>query len=162
MTTPRPHALRAAGFAYIAAVVFLVVLAGFALAALRLSESAQATASQQVLGARAGQAARGGLEWAFYRLKGPGAKCPAQPVTLTDFVADTGFKVTLTCDMATYFEGQTPTAAPLQKSVFQLTATACNGAAAACPDDAAATGADYVERKRSASICIAADGTDCY
>lgn len=156
------HARRAAGFAYIAAVVFLVVLAGFALAALRLSESAQATANQQVLGARASQAARAGLEWMFYRLKPPGAKCPAQPVTLTDFVSDTGFRVTLTCDMATYSEGQTPAAAPLMKNVFQLTATACNGSAATCPDNAAATGADYVERKRSASICIAADGTDCY
>ena len=160
---PRPRAPRAAGFAYIAAVVFLVVLAGFALAALRLSESAQATATQQVLGARAGQAARAGLEWAFYRLKAPGATCvPVQSITLGDFVADTGFKVTLTCDMKTYSEGQTPTAAPLMKNVFQLTATACNGTAAACPDNAAVTGADYVERKRSASICIAADGTDCY
>ena len=163
MTTrrPRPHAARAAGFAYIAAVVFLVVLAGFALAALRLADTAQATASQQVLGARASQTARAGLEWMFYQLKTPGAKCPVQPVTLTDFVADTGFKVTLTCDLQTYSEGQTPAAAPLMKNVFQLTATACNGTAAACPDDAAAAGADYVERKRSASICIAADGSDC-
>ncbi|NIA54367.1 MSHA biogenesis protein MshP [Massilia sp. TW-1] len=164
MTTRRPrrHAARAAGFAYIAAVVFLVVLAGFALAALRLADTAQATASQQVLGARAGHAARAGLEWAFYRLKGPDANCnPVQSVTLGDFVADTGFKVTLTCDVQTYSEGQTPTAAPLKKNVFQLTATACNGTAAACPDDSAAAGADYVERKRSASICIAADGTDC-
>lgn len=165
MTTrrPRPHAARAAGFAYIAAVVFLVVLAGFALAALRLADTAQATASQQVLGARAGQAARAGLEWAFYRLKAPGANCdPVKSVTLTDFVTDTGFRVTLTCDVQAYSEGQTPTAAPLVKNVFQLTATACNGTAAACPDNAAATGADYVERRRSASICIAADGTDCY
>jgi MSHA biogenesis protein MshP len=162
VTAPRPHAARAAGFAYIAAVVFLVVLAGFALAALRLSESAQATATQQVLGARASQAARAGLEWAFYRLKAPGATCvPVQAVTLDDFVADTGFKVTLTCDMKTFSEGQMPTAAPLMKNVFQLTATACNGKGA-CPDNAAVTGADYVERKRSASICIAADGTDCY
>jgi MSHA biogenesis protein MshP len=63
--------------------------------------------------------------------------------------------------MKTFSEGQMPTAAPLMKNVFQLTATACNGKGA-CPDNAAVTGADYVERKRSASICIAADGTDCY
>ena len=159
MSAPRQR-----GFAYIAAIVFLVVLAGFALAALRLSGVEQATVDQQVQGARAGQAARAGLEWAFYRLKAPGATCTAlQPATLTDFVAAAGYRVTLTCDMKTYSEGQTPAGAPLMKNVFQLTATACNGAPNnACPDDTSIANPDYTERRRSASICIAADGTDCY
>jgi MSHA biogenesis protein MshP len=153
-------ARRAGGFAYIAAIVFLVVLAGFALAALRLSGTAQVTVNQAVLGARAGQAARAGLEWAFYRLKTPGANCNAV-LAQPDFIAETGYRVALTCAMQTYQEGQTSTGASLAKNIFQLTATACNGAA--CPaDDATVAGPDYVERKRSASICITVDGAACY
>ena len=53
-------ARRAGGFAYIAAIVFLVVLAGFALAALRLSGSAQVTVDQAVLGAGGGPRGRAG------------------------------------------------------------------------------------------------------
>jgi MSHA biogenesis protein MshP len=140
MTAPRLQIRRAAGFAYIAAIVFLVVLAGFALAALRLSDTAQTTASQQVLGAQVGQAARTGLEWAFYRLKTPGATCAAVlPAPPPDFVAATGYRVTLTCDMKTYAEGQSLTGGAQTKFVFQLTATACNGAAATCPDEASVT-----------------------
>jgi MSHA biogenesis protein MshP len=154
-------ARRAGGFAYIAAVVFLVVLAGFALAALRLSGTAQATVDQAVLGARANQAARAGLEWAFYRLKTPGAACTAL-ATAPDFIADTGYRVALTCGMLTYAEGQTPTGDALMKHIFQLTATACNIGSACPADDASVASPDYVERKRSASICVTADGADCY
>jgi MSHA biogenesis protein MshP len=153
-------ARRTGGFAYIAAIVFLVVLAGFALAALRLSGSAQVTVDQAVLGARAGQAARAGLEWAFFRLKTK-ADCSAlagQP----DFISETGYRVTLTCAMKTYQEGQTSAGASLAKNIFQLTATACNGAACPSTDNATVASPDYVERKRSASICITADGAACY
>ncbi|MBW8899670.1 MAG: hypothetical protein JF619_16495 [Massilia sp.] len=163
---------RQAGFAYIAAIVFLVVLAGFALAALRLSATSQATVSQQVVGARANQAARGGIEWALFRLKGATgtAGCftvPATPgtvdgTTLTDFVTATGFRVTLTCTARTYNEGQNPDGSNRAKNIFELTATACSGAAGPCPDNGSLASPDYVERRRSVSICIATDGTDCY
>jgi MSHA biogenesis protein MshP len=154
-------ARRGGGFAYIAAIVFLVVLAGFALAALRLSGSAQVTIDQAVLGARASQAARAGLEWAFFRLKTPKAECSAV-TSQPDFIAETGYRVTLTCDMQTYQEGQTPAGASLAKNIFQLTATACNGTACPATDNATIANPDYIERKRSASICITADGAACY
>jgi MSHA biogenesis protein MshP len=153
---------RAGGFAYIAAIVFLVVLAGFALAALRLSGSAQVTVDQAVLGARAGQAARAGLEWAFFRLKTPHADCDAVQKNPPDFTTETGYRVALTCDMQTYQEGQTPAGDSLAKNIFQLTATACNGAACPSTDNATVASPDYIERKRSASICITADGAACY
>jgi MSHA biogenesis protein MshP len=155
-------ARRAGGFAYIAAIVFLVVLAGFALAALRLSGSAQATVDQAVLGARAGQAARAGLEWAFFRLKTPHADCDAVLKNQPDFSAETGYRVAVTCTMQTYQEGQTSAGASLAKNIFQLKATACNGAACPSTDNATIAGPDYVERMRSASICTTADGADCY
>jgi len=151
---------RAGGFAYIAAIIFLVVLAGFALAALRLSGTAQTTVEQALLGTRASQAARSGLEWAFYKLKAKDANC----ATLTpapDLKPATGFVVTLACTMQTYDEGLAPDGSSVQKNIFELAATACNGAT--CPgNDADLANPDYIERKRTASICVARDGTDCY
>jgi MSHA biogenesis protein MshP len=149
---------RRGGFAYIAAIIFLVVLAGFALAVMRLSDSEQTTVNQQLLGARASQAARAGLEWELYQIKGPDAACPAaQP----DLVQDTGFTVTIRCSRTLYSEGETPAGAALEKYVFQLLATACNSAT--CPGgNAEVANPDYVERQRSASICITKAGADCY
>jgi MSHA biogenesis protein MshP len=164
MRRPFP-ARRRGGFAYIAAVVFLVVLGGFALAALRLSAGAQATVGGQLLGARSAQAARGGIEWALLQLKGPGglAACngSVNGRTLTDFVQASGALVTVTCSVRTYTEGQQPDGTNLAKNIFELTATACNGATA-CPNNSQLSSPDYVERKRSASLCIASDGSDCY
>ena len=152
-------ARRTGGFAYIAAIVFLVVLAGFALAVLRLSDTEQTTVNQAVLGTRASQAARAGLEWAFYKLKPKDAKCPA-PVP--DFRTDPGFTVNVECTMQTYEEGLTPAGASVKKNIFELKATACN--AATCPgSNADLANPDYIERKRTASICVvASDGADCY
>jgi len=153
-------ARRTGGFAYIAAIVFLVVLAGFALAVLRLSDTEQTTVNQAVLGSRVSQAARAGLEWAFYKLKPKDATCNAvNPVP--DFKTDTGFTVNVECTMQTFDEGLTPDGVTVKKNVFELKATACN--TATCPgSDTDLANPDYVERKRTASICVASNGTDCY
>jgi MSHA biogenesis protein MshP len=165
MTRP----IRQRGFAYIAAIVFLVVLAGFALALLRLQNAQQATIDGGIQGMRAGQAARGGLEWAFYRLRdGKAAGCTQMQgdFTLNAFAADTGFRVTLACRALPFSEGETVDIAtgvpkPVTKAVYEIDAIACNGAAAACPDAGSVAGRDYVERKRSATICVTTDGGDC-
>ncbi|WP_296952738.1 MSHA biogenesis protein MshP [uncultured Massilia sp.] len=171
------------GFAYVAAVVFLVVLAGLAAAVLRLNGAQQATVSGAMLGMRAGQAARGGLEWAFYQLRGGAAQAcndigngpatPANPAangkstTLGDFAQGQGWRVTVTCTARSYGEGEVfddakGTAKAQTKLIFELNAWACNGAAAACPDNASAAAPDYVERRRSASICVTDTGGGCY
>jgi MSHA biogenesis protein MshP len=151
---------RTGGFAYIAAIVFLVVLAGFALAVLRLSDTEQITVNQAVLGTRASQAARAGLELAFYQLKPAGNVCKDVPAA-PDLKPATGFVVTLGCAMRTYSEGVKPDGTPVSKTIFELKATACNGST--CPGtDADLANPDYVERVRTASICVASDGSDCY
>jgi len=64
---------RQSGFAYIAAVVFLVVIAGIAVALLRLTDTQQTTVNQALLGARAGLTARRhrvGVQRAHYPLLG--------------------------------------------------------------------------------------------
>ncbi len=163
------------GFAYIAAVVFLVVLAGLALAMLRLQGTQQATIDNGLLGMRADQAARGGLEWAFARLRtadtavcdaidgSSGGSGPGQ--TLPDFRAASGFLVTVKCRSRAYQEGQVVDAAgqlkAQRKVIFEIDATACNGSAPSCPDAASVPRAGYVERRRTASFCGIAPGFDC-
>ena len=154
---------RQRGFAYIAAIMFLVVLAGLSVALLRLQGAQQATIDNGILGMRAGQAARGGVEWAFVQLaSGAVADCGRiDNTTLADFSADTGFRVTVNCAARTYQEGQAADGGSLAKTIFTLKTTACNGGGA-CPDAAAAARAGYVERQRSVSFCVAAGAGECY
>lgn len=161
---------RQRGFAYIAAVVLLLVVAGISVALLRLTSTQQSTVNQGLLAARANQAARAGVEWMIYRIANDGGAtaCPL-PADLADFRADTGFRVRVTC--ATRLVGTVPTgfnegeSAPgtaIVKHIYQVNAIACNGAAATCPDNASVSAPDYVERRRTATVCMTSTGTDCY
>lgn len=139
------------GFAYIAAVVLLVVVAGVCVALLRMTGTQQATVDSALLGARASLAARGGIEWGFYQLRN--GNCEAER-TLADFAGDTGFQVTVRCTARTFNEGEDSAGKPVQKRMVQLEALACNGGAA-CPstDPAVLAGPGYVERRRVATTC---------
>jgi len=143
---------RQSGFAYIAAVVLLVVVALVCVALIRLSNTQQATVSASLLGARANLAARGGIEWGFYQLRNGG--CDAAGTTLTDFVGESGFRVTVRCTARNFNEGEDSTGAAVVKRMVQLEAVACNGGTA-CPSDVPAVVAspDYVERRRVATTC---------
>lgn len=152
-----------AGFAYIAAIVFLVVVAGIAVALLQLTTTQQNTVNQALLGARAGLAARAGIEWAYQDL---GSRCTVAGLTtnLADFVSDSGFKVRVTCSYRVYREGERLNAGvpePTVKHVYQIRALACNGAGA-CPDDDSVVRPDYVERARVATVCMTDDKQFCY
>ena len=141
------------GFAYIAAVLLLVVVAGVCVALLRMTGAQQATVDGAMLGARASLAARGGIEWGFYQLRG--GACNAAGTTLTDFVADSGFRVTVRCTARSFNEGEDSAGNPLQKRMVQLEAVACNGGGA-CPDTTAANVSrpEYIERRRVATTCV--------
>lgn len=169
MNRPRTQS----GFAYIAAVVLLVVVAGLAVALLRLTSTQQSTVNQALLGARASLAARGGIEWAFRVLDTSCQEAPVEPtaVQLTQFRAESGFHVTVTCSYRTYFEGQRirpPSPGgdpqqfvdPLAKRIYRITAVACNGTGASCPDSNSAAGAEYVERARVATACVVEDANN--
>lgn len=169
---------RASGFAYVAAVVLLVLVAGVALAMLRLTGSQQRTADQALLSARASLAARAGIEWAFLQLtplcvalpQSAGAPLPAvTPVLLDDMRSDSGFLVSVSCSYRVYGEGEqligldtpTPTLLPLRKRIYEITAVACNGSGSTCPDPGSVGRADYVERARVTSLCMTQDGKYC-
>lgn len=150
---------RESGFAYIAAVVLLVVVAGVCVALVRMTNTLQGTVNGALLGARAGLAARAGIEWGFYQLsKG---SCDAER-TLADFSADSGFQVTVRCSVRPFNEGEDNAGNPIEKRMIQLEAVACNGGAS-CPsmDAAVVSRPDYVERRRVATTCTAGISDPC-
>lgn len=149
---------RQEGFGYIAAIVMLVVLATLSIGMLRLNTTQQATSSQDVLSARASMAARAGMEWGLYQvLRGGG--CNAAPQTLTDFKADTGFAVTVSCTAFAFNEGESAPGVAQVKTIYTINAVACNSAT--CPDNTQAGRPGYVERRRVATACATASMEDC-
>ena len=135
-----------AGFGAIMAIVVLVVLAALAAAVVRFGAVAQATTAQNLLGARASQAARAGTEWGLYQaFKGTWTACSAASQTL-DLSATTGFRVTVSCDSRTFNEGESAPGTPRVVRIYTIDAVACSSTA--CPDNSAATAANYIERRR--------------
>lgn len=121
------------GFAAIAAVFLVVVLAALGAFMLTFSNTQQLTSAQDVQGTRAYWAARGGLEWGI--ASGIAAvACPASPTAL----ALDGFTVTVSCASQTYVEGGT------NRTILRLTSTATRGAAVGSTS--------YIERSVSASL----------
>lgn len=163
--TPR----RQQGFAYIAAIVLLVVMAAMAATMVRLNTVQATNTGMELQGIRAGLAARAGIEWGLHQVRdnpciGATAVQSRPTVTLTDLVADTGFRVTVNIECRPFREGESTEGAAFGKIVYEISAVACNGGSV-CPADAATVaGADYVERRRTASACITAVAgrPDCY
>lgn len=121
------------GFAAIAAIFLLVLLAALGAFMLTFSNTQQLTSAQDVQGTRAYWAARGGLEWGIASVIGASA-CPASPTTLT--LGD--FTVQVTCTSQAYTEGGA------SLSIFRVGATATLGGAVGS--------IGYIERSVSATI----------
>jgi MSHA biogenesis protein MshP len=88
------------GFAAIAAVFLVVLLAALGAFMLSFSNTQQLTAAQDVLGSRAYWAARKGLEWGFGGTTPTTTTCPTSPKTITVDV----FTVVITCSVTSYNE----------------------------------------------------------
>jgi len=110
---------RKSGFALIASLFILVLLAGAGSVMVRLGAEHQATASFALLGTRAYHAARSGVEWALYQ-SANGGGCPAGSFTLSGGASD-GFDVVVTCSSSTHVEGTTT------NSTLQIQSTADYG-----------------------------------
>lgn len=133
------------GFGAIAAIVILVIMATISAALVRLGTTQQVTSAQDVVSARAWQAARAGNEWGLYQALRSGSCVGATPL---DLRAATGFLVTVTCTAKNFNEGETSPGVPLVITTYSIEAVACNTGGAACPDAALAATPGYVERKR--------------
>ncbi len=145
---------RQAGFGYIAAIVIVVILAILATAAVRLNTTQQASSNQDVLSARALQAARAGNEIGLHRAL-VGGTCANTFVGLAN-----GMSVQVNCNATRYFEGESAPGTPIEKIIYEIDAVACNSTTA-CPGPALVTTPDYVERRRVVTACIRADNSDC-
>lgn len=135
------------GFALMAAVFVLVVLAAIAVYLLTVSIGQVAATTQDEQATRAYQAARAGIEWgAFQVLRNSGGTfaattCPAggsSTITLGPLGASAGtFSATVTCTRTMESEGGN------NVGIYLLTSNGCNRSAS-CPGTPDAT---YVERQ---------------
>lgn len=141
------------GFGYIAAIVIVVVLALLGVAATRLVTTQQTGANQDLLSARAWQAARAGTDWGMYR-----AVQDRSCVGSTTLAMENGFSVNVRCSEAAFIEGEVSPGVPQHIRIYTITAVACN--ATACPSNDATTVAshEYTERSRVITTCVLATG----
>ncbi len=156
-----------AGFSVIAAIFVLVVLAVLSVIIASVTGIQQGSSQLDILGVRAYQAARAGMEWGAHRVLDPNhtlnpaacspmvmPACPASPTHLAGLPGSLApFTVTVTCTMtADTTEGNR------NVRVFTLVAEACNQpVAGACPNPAPA--GDYVNRQLQASVSKCKDPT---
>lgn len=138
--------MRAAskGFTLVSAIFLLVIIAALGTFAVTLSGTQHQTSAQDVLGARALQAARAGIEWGVYQVlqnrnQGFESSCQtsaaSQALTLPGGLG--AFTVNVTCNSVAAVEDGN------NIRVYTLTSTASQGTLAA---------ANYVERQLTVTI----------
>ena len=127
--------VRQRGFAAIAAIFLVVILAALGGFMVTFSNTQQLTSAQDVQGSRAYWAARAGLEWALVAIPATPALCAA-PVVAPPAVP--GFTIVINCATQAYTESS------LTRTIYQLTAIASLGGAAG--------GVGRIERSVSASL----------
>ncbi len=131
------------GFAAVAAIFLVVVLAALGAFMLTFSNTQHLTSAQDVQGSRAYWAARAGLEWGIGSVSAQPAAmtvCPMSPTTLPagSVPFEGGFTAVVTCKQLTFNE------AGEDRSNFSFTSVAHN---AATPGTV-----NFIERSLSASI----------
>jgi MSHA biogenesis protein MshP len=123
------------GFALVAALFLLVVLAGLGAFAVRLTVFQSQTVTSALRAAQAYQAARSGAAWAAYRAVSGGVCAPATRALTEGGTA--GFTVFVNCTQLSYVEGTTTV------RVFVLDVRATAGAFGS---------ADYVSRRLQTKV----------
>lgn len=133
---PLPLVSVQRGFSLISAIFLLVVIAALGTFAVTLSTTQQQSAALDVLGSRAYQASRAGIEWgAFQALQNGG--CPSSQLLAPMPNTLANFNVTVNCTSTATTEAGTAVA------IYQLTSIATQGTVAT---------PGYVERQMSVTI----------
>ncbi len=134
MRPDRPFPAKSRGFLIPSAIFLLVIMAGLAAVLVTVSSGQQQGAAQDVVGARAYQAARSGLEWGFYHsLRNATCPAPAEQNVALDATAFPGLSLTVKCEDVS--NGKVEAGVPVV--LYKITATACsqpNAATPACPN----------------------------
>lgn len=136
------------GFAAIAAIFLVVVLAALGGFMLTISNTQQLTSAQDLQGVRAYWAARAGLEWGASGVRASSTGSCAAPTTL---LAIDGFTVCVACSQQTYTEA----ASYANVKIVTLESVARTPALASCAAVGAVGEASYVERSVSLAMEIA-------
>jgi MSHA biogenesis protein MshP len=168
------HARSEAGFSAVTAIVILVILAVFGAAIVTITGTRSASAALDVLGSRAYQAARAGIEWGAFKILDPEKvannppagpystpySCIGSPFSFGLGGQLTGITVTVDCTYADATEFGNLV------RIFKLVATSCNipvgVAPGTCPNTT--TAFNYVERQMTAVMetCrLSANGPSC-
>ena len=130
-----------AGFAAIAAIVIVVLLAALGGFMLTFSNTQQITAAQDIQGSRAYWAARADLEWAVVAIPATPALCPnAVPTLVAGPTPIDGFTIQIFCSKNAYSEGSAT------KTIYMFESKAILGGSVGS--------IGYVERSLSASMEI--------
>ena len=135
------------GFSIVTAIFLLVVLAGLGAAMVTFSTSQNQSSAMDVMGSRAYQAARAGIEWATYLVLTTSA-CPAPQTTLPQGSLGgtlAPFAVTVTCTSTTI----PPALGDSITNYYYVSSVACTSTT--CPA-ATAPNSSYVERSVSSKI----------
>lgn len=138
---------RVRGFSLITAIFLLAVLASLGAVMMTFFTAQQQSSSLDVLGARAYQASRAGIEWGAYQIIQSSvagvafaSACQTGPtssqVALTNTLS--GFNLNVQCSAASHVEGANTL------WVYSVSSVAATGGAAGLPD--------YVERQMSVTI----------
>ena len=129
----------------ITAVFLLLVMAALALYVTHITTAQHGASTLDLEGSRAYHAARTGLEFGAFQAISA-ASCPAAvnlalpAANFADFTS-----VAVTCASTVHTEGTTA------RTLYRLTATACNDPGGVCPNTVA-PGANYVERQLQLSV----------
>jgi MSHA biogenesis protein MshP len=124
------------GFSLVSAIFLLVVIAALGTFAVTLSTTQQQSAALDVLGSRAYQASRAGIEWGAYQVLQNGV-CPATTTLAAMPNTLANFNVQVDCSSTAASE------ASAMVTMYQLTSTAKQGTPAT---------PNYVERQMSVTI----------
>lgn len=128
----------AAGFSVVTALFVVVVLSALGVAMMSLTTSQQTSAALDLLGARAYEAARAGVEYGVYQQLINGSCVASRSFGLGGSLST--FTVTVLCTV-----NPTPGMGAIMNRIT-VTATACNQPAGGVCPNAATTSADYVQR----------------
>jgi MSHA biogenesis protein MshP len=133
---PIPRLRRSRGISIVTAIFLLVVLSGIGVAVVTFATAQRQASAIDLLGTRAYEAARTGVEYGLYQLLGPGQTCASANFAAPGTLA--AMTVSVTCT-------STPSGIAGVQPQVRITATACNQPAnGACPNPA--PGVDYVQR----------------
>jgi MSHA biogenesis protein MshP len=142
------------GFTLVTAIFLLVVLAGLGAAMLAFSTAQQQSSTLDILGSRAYQASRAGIEWAAFQIVQSGVAAPpagaggfaalCQAATTSSSLSFAGtlspFSVTVACNASSAVENSATV------WMYGITSTATGVAGATVGS------ADYVERQMTVTI----------